>query len=201
MRWLLVVIGALMLAAGVVLGVVYPRLLQGEPGPELARWQAVDGEGRFVAAQANLSSPDGTALLTASLLVEGPLPASPQRQVLTVVVIDEFADQVGRASFGFEVSGALQSPQTGVVRYQETVPLPGERFGPHRLVPEAGPDFPAGVISVEMVLNAAQHAVDPLMRPVGIGLAVLGAIAMLLGLRRRRDNPNSQPPPPRWGRK
>lgn len=200
MRWVIVVIGALMLAAGVVAGVVYPRLMQGEPGPELARWQALDGEGRFQAGPANLTPPAGAAILTAALLVDGPLPVVPQRRVLTVVVIDEFADRVAAATFGFEAPGALQSPQTGVMRYRETVPLPVVRSGPHQFVPEAGPDFPAGALGVEMVLNAAQHAVDPLLRPVGIGLVVLGAVAMLLGLRRRRENPNAQPPP-RWGRR
>jgi hypothetical protein len=56
--------------------------------------------------------------------------------------------------------------------------------------------------SVELVLRGGAGAVDPRAQPVGYALSAIGFIGLVLALRRgkRERNPNSQPPPPRWGR-
>ena len=198
MRWLLVVIGALLLAAGIALAIVYPRYVQASPGPELARWQAYDEAAGFRAESTRIVVSDGSTVLNASLSVRGPLRSAAARDVLVLTVTDESGGEAARISLGFDGEGALQSPQTGIVRYRETVPLL-ETPGAYTVTPSAGADFPEDAVTVELVVNAAQRAVDPLARPGGGALAVMGLLAVLFGLRRRRENPNSQPQ--RWGRR
>lgn len=197
----MVVIGAVMLVAGMALGIVYPRYMQALLGPELARWQAYDEAGGFRAETARLFFSDGSTVLTGSLSVRGPLRNAAGRRLVRIAVNDEQDNEVAQIALGFDGGdGALQSPQTGIVRYQEAVPLLGESFGLYTFTPFAGPDFPEeGVVAVELAVNAAENHVDPLARPAGAALGIVGLGAMLLGLRRRRANPNEQPP--RWGRR
>lgn len=56
----------------------------------------------------------------------------------------------------------------------------------------------------ELILEHGPQNADPRAQPVGFAVMAIGAIAFLLSLRGRGDrpppNPNSKPPPPRWGR-
>ncbi|TIT20365.1 MAG: hypothetical protein E5W70_21685, partial [Mesorhizobium sp.] len=57
--------------------------------------------------------------------------------------------------------------------------------------------------AVDIVLRSAAGEVDRRARPVGFSLMAAGLVGLVLAFRfggRRPENPNSQPPPPRWGR-
>ncbi|RUU08829.1 hypothetical protein EOD08_36085, partial [Mesorhizobium sp. M6A.T.Ca.TU.002.02.2.1] len=57
---------------------------------------------------------------------------------------------------------------------------------------------------VDLLLRSGVGEIDSRARPVGFSLMAAGLIGLLLALRfgggGRPQNPNSQPPPPRWGR-
>ncbi len=56
----------------------------------------------------------------------------------------------------------------------------------------------------QLVLERGPQEADPRAQPVGFAVMAIGAVAFLLSLRGRGErpppNPNSKPPPPRWGR-
>jgi hypothetical protein len=70
----------------------------------------------------------------------------------------------------------------------------------------AGPGDAEGIAiaSVDLVLEKGLPPADSRAQPIGFALIAAGAVAFLLTLRgggdRPPSNPNSQPPPPRWGR-
>jgi len=200
MRWLIVIFAVILLAAGALLGLVYPKAMENAAGREIGRWTVYDGGGDFVARDATLWQSDGPTLVTVRLSISGPLQGGAEREVLTLAALDGGGSEVARAVLAFPATGTLESPQTGIVRYDQTVRLLEPATGPHSFIVSAGRDFPASAASVELVLNAGTYHVQPNARPVGIGLMAFGALGLWLGLRSRRENPNSQPPSTRWGR-
>jgi hypothetical protein len=60
------------------------------------------------------------------------------------------------------------------------------------------------IARVDLVLQHVPQKADPRAQPIGFTLMAVGFIGFVLMLRGKDGgtppNPNSQPPPPRWGR-
>ena len=118
---------------------------------------------------------------------------------------DEAGTELSRVVIGPPRGGGLESPQTGIMRYSGRVATLDPASGPHRFLSERGKDFDDDlVLGIDFALHAASRPPSRYAQPAGYALIALGALAMLLALRRRPENPNSSPPrpgPPRhWGR-
>jgi hypothetical protein len=82
-----------------------------------------------------------------------------------------------------------------------------ENVTPGPYVFTAGPGDADGIDmrAVDLILRAGTGSTDERARPAGYGLMGAGLLGLLLSLAFGRgnkppQNPNSQPPPPRWGR-
>lgn len=201
MRLAGIVFSLVLLAAGALLGIVYPKAMEKALGREIGSWPVYSGGDGLAVPEPTLSPSDGAMVLTVDLYASGPLRAGEGRQVLLLDVLDGAGGTVLATALDFPDPGILQSPQTRVMRFQSRpVALPAAS-GPHRFVIAKGKDFTDQVLTVVLTLNGASYAVQPEARPVGIALMAAGGLGLAFSLRRRRQNPNSSPPPPKWGRR
>lgn len=201
MRLVLFAFSAIVLVAGVMLGVVYPKVTERSLGREIGRWSIYAQGGDFTAEQITLWPSDGSTVVTVDTRSAAPLRSGVDRAFLLLTVADAEGDEVLRQVIAPPGAGGLESPQTGVMRYSERVATLDPASGVHTFTLERGKDFDDDIVlSVDLVLNAATYQVQPNARPVGYGLIALGVLSLAFALRGRRENPNSSPPPRKWGR-
>lgn len=201
MRLVLFAFSAIVLVAGVTLGVVYPKVMERSLGREIGRWSIYAQGGDFTAEQITLWPSDGSTVVTVDTRSAAPLRSGVDRAFLLLTVADAEGDEVLRQVIAPLGAGGLESPQTGVMRYSERVATLDPASGVHTFTLERGKDFDDDIVlSVDLVLNAATYQVQPNARPVGYGLIALGVLSLAFALRGRRENPNSSPPPRKWGR-
>ena len=196
MRLLLV----LVVAAGAVLGIVYPSTLGKREGPEIGRWPVYAQDRGFIELETVLPGHDTPLRIKAELRSLGPLLSGPEREVLQLAVSDETGGQVAASTILFSGQAILESPQTGVYLYHGGAGTMPAANGLHRFAAGAGRDFEDRIISVDLVLSLAGTPVDPRLGPLGLLLMTVGGVGFGLTLFRRRENPNSKPPASRWGR-
>lgn len=201
MRLAGLVFSLIVLTAGVLLGIVYPKTMENAVGREIGQWTVYSSEAGFAEAEASLFASDGATVMKVAARNTAPLRAAPERELLVLTVLDGAGAEIYRAPLGSYNQETLESPQTGVVLYRFDAGKLDAADGRHRFVVEAGRDFPDSLLTVELALNAERYNIQPEARPVGMGLMALGGICLLFSLRRRRENPNSSASPTKWGRR
>jgi hypothetical protein len=75
--------------------------------------------------------------------------------------------------------------------------------GPYLFTAGPGDADDIPIRAVDLVLRSGVGEIDSRARPVGFSLMAAGLLGFLLTTAfggRRPENPNSKPPPPRWGR-
>lgn len=189
-----------LLAAGIALGIVMPRTAANSQGHEIGRWPIYAQERGFLELETILPRHDSPLLIKVALRAAGPLRAGADRTVLDVAVFDEAGNERQRAAISFPGQPILESPQSGVYLYHGLGGAIPPGAGLHRIVTTAGPDFDPSILSADLALSTTRESVDPRIQPAGFMLIAIGAVGFGLTLFRRRENPNSKPPPRRWGR-
>lgn len=195
MRWLLRALAALVLLAGVVLGIVWPQAARHSDGPELGRWTLhVAGEG--TPAEMSFSSPDVPVELTIVLRTRGPLRSGERGPLLTLAV--QAPDGTSTATpLTFDGPGVTENPQLGTLVHEVRTAGPAAA-GTYRLAVAIDDPSQADVQSVIAVARPAATKIDPRAEPVGYLLIAAGFIGLVL--LRRRARRAAEPARPRWGR-
>lgn len=195
----------LILLIGVALGIVYPWAIQNFSGRELGTWRVYDRASGFHPVDVTLGSADAPVRALVDMTLLGTRNFSGTSTALTIT-----ADGGGRTVLAETLSFATSSPR-------EESPQMAERIyrDDAGLIPEiadgtytftVGPGDADGIDmkSVDLILRSSAGSYDQRAQPVGFTLMAIGFIGFVLALRNRRGgtpgNPNSQPPPPRWGR-
>lgn len=200
MRFLFVLI----LLAGAGVGLIYPWAMTNFSGREIGTWRVYE-QGRFKPLTVSLSGRDAPVRVLVDLTARAERIVSQQRTVLTLTA----------ASNGRTVlASTLQFNHVDNPR-QVSPQLPDKIFrdeggviatvspGPYVFTVGPGDAEDIPMRAVDLVLRSGAGEADRRARPVGLALMAIGLIGFLLSLRSsggRPENPNSQPPPPRWGR-
>ena len=197
MRWVFRLFFMLMFAAGVALGIVYPRVIGSSGGDEIGRWRVYEpGAGeRTVETVLNIGGP---VTVGAELRTDEALPDGPGLTALAVIVRDANDDVVMREPLSVTGAAVLESPQSRVQLYRAAGGTLDGADGTYRFEIDMSDGIGTSLLSVDLVLGTVVASPDPRMQPTGFVMMAVGMIGFLLTFRRRRENPNSKPP--KWGR-
>ncbi|UDL91432.1 hypothetical protein LGH82_09375 [Mesorhizobium sp. PAMC28654] len=196
---------ALILFAGVGIGAIYPWVMSNFSGHEIGTWRVYE-QGRFKPVTVALSSSDEPVRVLVDLTARAERIVSQQRTVLTLTAATNGRTVLASTlQFNHSDNPRQASPQLPDKIFRDEAGLiPVVSPGPY--VFTVGPGDAEGIEmrSVDLVLRSAVGEVDKRAQPVGFSLMAVGLIGFVLALRGggggRPENPNSQPPPPRWGR-
>lgn len=195
---------ALILLIGTGIGVVYPWAMTNFSGREIGTWRVYD-QGRFKPVTVPLSARDGPLRLLVDLTARAERIVSQQRTVLTLTAATGGRTVLASTlQFNHSDNPRQVSPQLPDRIFRDEAGLI-PTVTPGSYIFTVGPGDAEGIPmrAVDLVLRSGAGEVDRRARPVGFSLMAAGLVGLVLAFRfggRRPQNPNSQPPPPRWGR-
>ncbi|TKB15240.1 MAG: hypothetical protein E5V75_16725 [Mesorhizobium sp.] len=199
-------LSVLVLIAGAAIGVFYPWAMSNFSGHAIGTYRVYEG-GRFRSATVRLAASDAPVRVLVDLTARAERVASQQRTVLTLTAAS--GDRTALAStlsFNHTDNPRQVSPQLPDKIFRDEAGVI-ETVAPGAYVFTVGPGDADGIDmrAVDLILRAGTGSIDERARPVGYALMGIGLAGLVLSLvfgRRNKppQNPNSQPPPPRWGR-
>ncbi|UCI25038.1 hypothetical protein [Mesorhizobium sp. B2-8-5] len=203
MRFLFV----LLLIAGAAIGIFYPWAMSNFSGHAIGTYRVYEG-GRFRPVTVQLAASDAPVRVLVDLTARAERVAGQQRTVLTLTAANGGRTELASAlSFNHTDNPRQASPQLPDKIFRDEGGVI-DRVTPGPYVFTVGPGDADGIDmrAVDLILRAGTGSIDERAQPagytlMGVGLAGL-ALSLVFGRRGGGDpqNPNSQPPPPRWGR-
>lgn len=193
--------------AGLALAFGYPLLQARLPVVPVGTWPVYTAAAGFMQVEAGLTPAQAPVAVYLDMAAPPAVAFDPDRTVLTLTasvagrtIIAEPLTFVGAVSR----EDAPQTPQTiyrakaGVIENVD----PGDAT--YTFVTGPGDAEGIAMVKVDLVLEEESRHADPRVQPVGFMAMAVGAVGFLISLRLGGDgrppNPNSKPPPPRWGR-
>jgi hypothetical protein len=198
-------LSVLVLVAGAAIGIFYPWAISNFSGHAIGTWRVYEG-GRFRPVTVKLTASDAPVRVLVDLTARAERIAS-QRTALTLTAASGGRTALAATlSFNHNDSPRQVSPQTPDKIFRDEAGVI-ESVMPGPYVFTVGPGDAEGIDmrAVDLILRAGTGEIDQRARPAGYGLMGAGLLGLVLSLVLGRggkppQNPNSQPPPPRWGR-
>lgn len=195
----------LVLLAGLGMGFIYPWSISNFSGREIGTWP-VYSQGRFEPVEVQLAQTDAPVRVLVDLTTDANDLFAPVGAVLTITASEGGKTVLAETlRFAGESQIRDKSPQVAQKVARDDAGVIAEvHDGNYRFVVDRGDAEAPQIKAVDLVLRAGSGEVDARFQPIGISLMAVGFIGLVLAFRRKRSatpqNPNSQPPPPRWGR-
>ncbi|MDG4891861.1 hypothetical protein [Mesorhizobium sp. WSM4887] len=199
-------LSVLVLIAGAAIGVFYPWAVSNFSGHAIGTWRVYEG-GRFRPATVRLAARDAPVRVLVDLTARAERVASQQHTVLTLTAASGGRTALASTlSFNHADNPRQVSPQLPDKIFRDEAGVI-ETVTPGAYVFTVGPGDADGIDmrAVDLILRAGTGSVDERAQPAGytlMGVALAGLVLSLVFGRGNKppQNPNSQPPPPRWGR-
>jgi hypothetical protein len=194
----------LILAAGLAM-IGYPRLVAETGGAPVGTWRVYEAQTGFTTAQPQLGAADAPIDVFVELTTHGLASLPKGGAILTLTAAVDGRTVLARALDFAGSEGRDTNPQTQEKIFRADV----GRIDP---VEPGTYDFTFGngdaegvpIRAVDLILSRGGAVFDRRLQPIGFSLAAIGFIGLILAFRHRAggtpSNPNSQPPPRRWGR-
>ncbi len=195
----------LVLLAGLGMGFIYPWSISNFSGREIGTWP-VYRQGRFEPVDVRLAPTDAPVRVLVDLTTDANDLFAPVGAVLTITASEGGKTVLAETlRFAGESQIRDKSPQVAQKVARDDAGVISEvHDGTYRFNVGRGDAEGPQIKAVDLVLRASSGEVDARFQPIGISLMAVGFIGLVLAFRRKRSgnpqNPNSQPPPPRWGR-
>ncbi|PWK75579.1 hypothetical protein [Aminobacter sp. AP02] len=200
MRFLFLVI----LLAGTGLGIIYPWATTNFSGHEIGTYRAYDRAGGFRPVEVALATADAPVRVLVDLTTLAPPVVKPARAILTITASTSGETVLAQALNFIDTTPRERSPQLPDPIFRDDAGLIRDvQPGTYRFVVGQGDADNVQIQRVDIILRSGGGEADARAQPVGFSLMAIGFIGLVLSLRRgggRPENPNSQPPAPRWGR-
>ncbi|OBQ83584.1 MULTISPECIES: hypothetical protein [unclassified Mesorhizobium] len=199
-------LSVLVLIAGAAIGVFYPWAMSNFSGHAIGTWRVYEG-GRFRPATVRLAARDAPVRVLVDLTARAERVASQQHTVLTLTAASGGRTALASTlSFNHTDNPRQVSPQLPDKIFRDEAGVI-ETVTPGAYVFTVGPGDADGIDmrAVDLILRAGTGSVDERAQPAGYTLMGVGLAGLVLSLvfgrgNKPPQNPNSQPPPPRWGR-
>lgn len=195
----------LILVAGAALGGFYPWYVNNFSGHELGTWRAYDRALGFRPVAVALDASDMPVRVLVDMTTIGEPALIGTRTVVTVTAATN-GHTVLADTLSFHGSKVRDnSPQTNEKIFRaEAGVISGQANGNYTFTLGPGDAEEIDMQAVDLVLRGGAADLDQRAQPLGFSLMAVGIIGLVIAMRRRRgaagQNPNSQPPAPRWGR-
>lgn len=202
MRWLFRLLFLIALIIGALLAFAYPRLMTDVAGPTTLRERVYAPETGFELV--SFSPPAGaeTVLLALEMTIDGRFQPAIDRAILHVVVTAGDTTVLDEAVDFTRSQLKIESPQAVAAIYRAEIGSVATNAAGNYLVtvsPANNEGLTIRAIDLDIITPSA--GVDDRALPLGFMLIVVGFTGLVITFRRKRErNPNSQPPPTRWGR-
>lgn len=195
----------LIFLAGLALGAAYPFVVENAPRREMGSWPIYDRASGFQKAEATLAERDAPVRVLVDLVATGAPRFSSDRIALTITADHGSRTVLAKALSFAEAPAHSESPQsTQRIFRDEAGVIPEVEDGSYLFTAGPGDADDLGLISARLVLQSGGLTYDQRVQPICFMLMAAGFVGFVIALRRggggRPQNPNSQPPPPRWGR-
>jgi hypothetical protein len=176
------------------------------PASPVGKWPVYSRAGGFTPVEARLHPEDAPVEVYVDLATSGSPSFGKDRAVLTLTAAANGKTAIAAPLSFADAVSRDDTPQTPELVYRTRA---GELTS---LAVETPVTFTVGrgdadeieISAVDLVLQHGRGQADEGLVPIGYAVMAIGAIAFVLSFRKRDPgpppNPNSQPPPPRWGR-
>jgi hypothetical protein len=189
---------------GLAVGVGYPYVIRNFSGHEIGTWRVYDQGAGFKPADAKLAATDAPVRVVVDLTAIA-APTVKDRQSALTVTVATGGRTILAETLNFSKAKVIDdSPQTAEKIYRDQAGVISDvTDGDYTFTVRPGDADNIDMVSVDLVLLGGAGAYDERAQPIGLTLMAVGFIGFVLAMRRRGQppqNPNSQPPKPRWGR-
>ena len=199
-------LSVLLLIAGAAIGIFYPWAMSNFSGHAIGTYRVYEG-GRFKPVTVQLAASDAPVRVLVDLTARAERIAGQQRTLLTLTAASGGRTVLASTlSFNHTDNPREVSPQLPDKIFRDEAGVI-ETVAPGPYVFTVGPGDADGIDmrAVDLILRAGTGSIDERAQPAGYTLMGIGLTGLVLSLvfgggNKPPQNPNSQPPPPRWGR-
>lgn len=183
----------------------YPWLSANMLEHEVGKWRVYDAAGGYVPAQPRLKEADAPLKIMVDLATTGIGKLPPDSAILTLTASVNGKTVLAKAMTFADATATDTNPQMQARVYRASAGVidPVED-GAYLFTVGKGDAETVPVQSVDLILATAGPLPGSRVQPLGFAAMAIGFIGLVLAFRGGRggqpENPNSQPPPPRWGR-
>ncbi len=195
----------LLLIAGVTLGIGYPWYVDNFSGDEIGTWRVYDAASGFRSAEVTLAAADAPVRVLVDMTSLGAPTFDDTKTVLTITAANGgktvLADTL---TFHNAVRREVSPQGKDTIFRAEAGVIQAVTPGSYTFTVGQGDADGIDMRYVDIVLRSDAALLDSRAQPLGFALIGVGFLGLIASRRRKRgdppSNPNSQPPPPRWGR-